>query len=572
MKKIKLALLAVLLLTTVLVLASCGAKSLVDLVDTEYAPADTYAAYANVASESALTDMSASTASSSGNLKLFTKTNEGLTKYVVYDVANGKVLWQAEETKSESATFDSKTTYTVVFASIKGSDYFTVTTTVTNTTKVENGPSTTDTTVTKAIWAWNGTAYAELVKVTTPRAGIATTQDLLYFEGKIYRVDEETKAIAYAFDYSMLSDLPQIEYSTENYYVVRTNGMWVTYDKELNQVSAFALPGYADMEFSTVLGDKIVAQYFVAEDMFGDTYDVLYEGIYKASVYTVLIDVEKGTTKNIKTDYVLNGTVAKSTNDSWTEDYGFAALEKKEAVIVKACKIENKQVDDAEQNVEWLMIDEKGSITTLKFPTAVRVDNATILSANTWLVKTIDGRAYVMNGEGEILGEVDLTKVNSTQVEKLSVVYTYYVANGKLYDRNFNEVFDFAAEKLTVEQITRKSVIFTNNSNEVIIYANGQKTTLINATAAKESTRSYQASKSDLAAGYFTIMDTSNKDNTKYEIYNAEGKLIKTVDGVQYCYISTAATAEDNVAALVKITTKAKTENATEVVNYYRFS
>lgn len=565
MKKIKLILLAVVLLTTVLLLASCGAKSFVDLVDREYTPVDNYPAYTTTTAVSALTDMTADTGA--GDLKLFTKLNSEtfLTKYVVYDVANDKVVWQEEETKSESATYKSNTYYNVSLYTIKESSYFTVTATTTNLTFEEgnSNPIKTETTKSVAIWAWNGSAYAELVKVTDPRGEIVPTQDLIYFEGKVYRADEETKAIAYAFDYSTLAKFPTLSYSTDNYYVARVDGIFITYDKNLKQISAFELPSYADADARIVIGDKLFIQYYVEEDMYGDNYGILLDSDEKSTLYTVLVDLETAKVKEIKTDYVVVDDDLLSSSKSW-ERYGFAALEKEVVALVPVVKVENKRIDESAMALEWAIINEKGDITVLEVPTSMPVEDFEFMAKDMWMLETVDGRVYLVNGAGEIKMEIDYAKFENSSMN-------YVAANGKLYDINFNEVLDYKAEKLTLVRTTPKAVMFTNADGELIIYANGQKTTLINKDAAKDSKRVYSNTYSSLYSGYFVIVDTTDAANVKYEIYNSEGKLIKTIDNTITFSISAVATAKDGAVKLVKITTRAKDADSA-VTTYYRFT
>ncbi len=566
MKKIKLVLLAVVLLTTVLLLASCGAKSFTDLVDREYTPVDNYPAYTQSAAVSALTDMNR--VNGSGDLQLFTKTDTetGLTKYVVYDVANDAVVWQDEDEKSETATSNSRTSYAVVFNRIDEGVYFTVTTTNTVVTLEDSNPVKTDVSTSKAIWAWNGTAYAELVKVDDPRGTAVVAQDLLYFEGKVYREDAETKAVAYAFDYSALAAFPTLAYSTDNYYAAVDNGIFVTYDKSLKQVSAFQLPSYADVEAGIVLGDKVFIQYFVYEDVYGDNYGILLDADdgEKATLYTVLVDLETAKIKELKSEYVIDDEPLLSTEDGWTEDYGLAAVEKEVLALVRVDKIENKRIDESAMASEWAIINEKGDITVLEVPTAMPVDEFNFVAKDLWAIGTVDGRVYYVNGEGEILAELDESKVEDGSMN-------YFAANGKLYDLNLNEVYDYRADKLTVFKTTPKAFMFTNADDELIVYANGAKTTLITKAAAEEGKRTYNETYSNLAAGYFVIVDTTDEANTKYEIYNNEGKLVKTVDQTNTFSISSVASAKDGAVRLVKITTWADgAEKAT--TTYYRFS
>ncbi len=562
MKKIKLISLVAILLTAVMLLASCGASSIGNLLDKEAAYIDPFPAYTQTAAVAALTDMV--NGESAGDLKLFTKYDgiTTLTKYAVYDVANDKVVWQAEETNNETPTSRSKTLYAVNLEKLNEGVYFTVTTTNIVVTLEEGVEIKTDETKSVAIWAWNGTDYAELVKVDKPRGVVEDAQDLIYFEGKIYREDAETKAVAYAFDYSVLANFPSLDYTTEDYYVAQDGDLFVTYDKELNKLSAFTLPSYAD-GLCIVLGNKLFAQYLVEEDMFGDKYDILFDIDEKASMHTVLVDLKSAKVEKIENDYLLvDDDYITSDDEYWTREYGFKADKKGALALVLVTKVENKRVDESDMAYQWATINEKGDITILKFPTALPVEHFAMTAQGVWVLQTVDGMTYLINEKGDIIGEVDYTKAEESTLN-------YFAANGKLYDFSLNEIYDYQADKLTILRSTPKAMMFANEDNELIIYANGQKTTLIN----KDSllTREYSELYSDLYDGYFVIVDTSDAANTKYEIYNVEGKLIKTVDQTTSFAITTVAQAKDNAVKLVKITTWA-TGATQATVSYYRFS
>ncbi len=561
MKKIKLVILAAVLLTAVLLLASCGAKNVMDLLDREYVPEDRYPAYNNTEVVSALTDMAVG--SGAGDLKLFTKYNADSerTKYVVYDIANNKVVWQAEDEHSESTSTVKNTSYEVHFYTMMESSYFTVDKIVQTVTLENSAPVKTDTSTTVTVWAWNGSEYAAIVGVTDPRSEIVTEKDLLYFEGKVYRVDKQTKAMAYAFDYPMISAFPALDYSTENYYAAHTNGILVIYDKTLKQIATYEEPSYAEVETSVVIGDKVFLQYLVEEDIYGDDYDIFFESDEKVSVYTVLVDLEDGKPKKIDTNYFVTDVFVTSTSEDW-EEAGFAAR-KQPIALIEVAKIEDKRVDTATTAVKWATLNEKGDIKILEVPTLLPITDIEIIGRDLWMVQTADERVYVINGEGETLAEIDENKIENGTMN-------YILVNGKIYDYAFNELYDYQAAKLEVVRTTPKAIMFENEDDELLVFANGQMTTLINKQAAEEGTRTYAYTHSSPYNGYFVIVDTTNASNTVYDIYNSEGKLIKSVSGVEYFSISAVATAE-NGAALIKITTRAK--DATDLVaTFYRFS
>ena len=564
MKKIKLVSVAVILLAMVMLFASCG-KDFVKLLDKEYIPENKNVAYSSAVAVAALNDMTAG--SGAGDLQTFSKydAETGLTRYIVYDIANNKTVLDVTETKSEGASTRSRVTYSIAVKTIEESTYFTVTKTETVVTLEDSDPVKEEATKSVALWAWIGTEYAELANVVEPRGAVIVSQDLLYFEGKVYRVDKENKAIAYVFDYSELAAFPVMEYSTKSFYVDRVGNAWITYDKELKQISSFELPAYADVEARFLIGDQMFIQYLVAEDMYGDKYDLIEDGgEEKYSVHTILVDLEKGKAKDIKTDYmVIDDDVISSDDEEWLEKYGLEAAGKKSLAIVPVIKIENKRVSEAITAIELALINEKGKIKILEFPTLLPVVNVKQMSQNLWAIRTVDERCYLIDGEGEIKGELDYNKIDNYDAN-------YFAIGGKLYDRTMTMLYDYRADKLEIKEMTSNAVLFTNAGGELIVYANGQKTTLINATAAKENTRRYNSASSDLS-NYFVIVDQSDEDNVKCEIYNNEGKLVLTINNALSFGAGTVRVSTDGSACLVRIATWDSDANKS-VVKYYRFA
>ena len=559
MKKFKLTLMVLLLLAMVLVLVSCGARSFDDLVDEDYEPVDTDPAYTTVNEVSTLADLDA--AQQAGDLQLFSKTDPatGLAKYVVYDVANNKIVWQKEETNSESATARSRVSFTVSFNVLKDASYFTVTQTTISQTLEDGIAIKTDTAKTVSVYAFDGTTYTELVKADEPKQEICTTQDLLYFEGKCYRADESGK-IAYAFDYSTFVKSPTLSQSTAEYYIERTGNIWIVYDKSLNRLNAYELPSYADVSYSRVLGDKLFVQYGIKEDMYSTDYQVLTENNEKYTFYTLLVDLEKGKEKEIDTEYLVGGTMIASTSASW-EKYGFKDMDGKDIAIVRVYEIVDKRINRAQLATQLAVVDAKGNIKILEMPFDMPVDDIEPVAKGIWLVETIDDREYLIDADGKVKGEITQAALDDA---------SFVVANGKLYDFDLNVVYDFEEEELEYSFGTSKSIFFANEDDELILYTAGQKTTLITKRDAEKGIREYSEAYSSLENGYFVIVDESDEDNTKYEIYNIAGKLLKTISRTTQFRMETVIRTDDGAACLVKIITRAEDADKSTTA-YYLF-
>ncbi|MBQ9779101.1 MAG: hypothetical protein IJW22_09295, partial [Clostridia bacterium] len=101
----------------------------------------------------------------------------------------------------------------------------------------------------------------------------------------------------------------------------------------------------------------------------------------------------------------------------------------------------------------------------------------------------------------------------------------YITCDGKLYDHNLQLLFDYEAEKLYRYESFGNCILFTNDDDELILYANGQKSTLI----AKDTAREYMDSYSN-EGDYFVICDSTDPAAIKYEVYNNAGAKILTLD------------------------------------------
>ena len=574
MKKIKLLFLATLLLITVLVLASCGATEFAELVDEEAAPVAN-PAYQSVTQVSSLMDMEKGDAK--GNLQVFTKKTEvtlasgelvRLTKTVVYDLVNNSVVWSKEENPpvenlNNGVLAKSSTSYEVSLDTIEDATFFKVKTVVKTTYNDGVTPDSEKSSL--VIYAWNGGSYAEIASAAdyTTEPQVQKQLDLLFFENKFYRVDENN-AITLAFEYPVFAKIPSLKYSTENYYVSEENGKWITYDKELNRVSAFQAPSYENEEFSVVFGDKIFMQTTTVEDPYSNKYDLITvngSNVQKKTLNTFMIDVEDAKTKSVRCSYMVKDDVVISADEEWAEDYGLAAS-KKEVVLVKVAKIDDKREDTSEMAMQWAILNERGQINVIEVPTAMQVKSFKLVAADTWMLTTIDDCVYLVDAEGEIKGEITKKEYSND---------AYIVAGGKIYNYNLEMVYDYKAEKLSLEtQYSSKTAVYlTNADGELFIFANGQKLTLIG-KGAKCKVEEHNET-------FVVIKDSSTDGLESYKIYNSEGTLLKsdilinTATGASLDEIAKVSTTKDGSVTLImiKMTSIDATTGSKTTTTYY---
>ena len=541
MRKSKIVLLLAGLLATVMGLSSCGFVGGIDFADivdgSAYVDEDpAYAAIAEVA------DLAkASMERQQRQLILFKELvateDETFEKFMVYNLATGKVVYTATENgKNNIVVSLGNMGYYVDYAA-----YFTVT--VESWTEDANGYRNSGSTYTTALYDAAGTQVASANR----SIGTDKAYDLLRFDGKCYRVGENG-TFAAAFDYMGSKELPEIRFASEDYYYGKSENVFYAYDKELNVVAYYDLPSYAEISMDGVVqleNGKILFQYTIEEPEDAEEYDFIapkyvdiygyledmdvdmgYEATAKYSLYTVILDAKKNDVKEVEMDYMLMYGV--SANDSyWTEMCGF---NDEIFNLALAFRIEEGRVNMSASAITWVTISNSGKVKKeLENLTVVPMEDLpSMVAANRWEIETVDDREYVIDENGEILGEVTNASSNKE----------YYVIDGKLYNKSLEVAYNFAENGWTLDRVTDDSVIFTNAKYETMVYANGTATTL----DAKDSSRNVIAITDD----YILVQDNKT-EKVKLEICNLQGKVLKTLE------LSDWQAAQSNYANLVQL-------------------
>lgn len=526
MRKTRITVLIASLLATVMLLSSCslfgGSIKFEKFADGSlYKDTPAYAAAAAVAD---LANADFETAQ--GDLILLEKEEkvgeEEYTKYIVYNLATGAVVYTVTETKT--------TQVQIQLGECNDAAYFTVYTATFTLDENQEVDYSKDPDVVADLYAGkDGAKIATAARMVQ----VEKAYDLLRFDGKCYRAAEDG-TIAYAFDYSAMADMPEIDTATENYYYALGGEEFAIYDKNLAQVAYYAAPSYVDIEGYILLdNDKVFLQGFWSADPYTEDYDVLsYDG-EKLNMLTALLDGKKGEIKEIECDYaVMDGYTDKED----LEEECFNA--EKLANLVWILPIENKRMNDSRSAVKMATVTEKGKIKILEDVTPFPTLEIECAGANRWIAEDADRRDFLINEKAEILGEI----TNRTDRNE-----SYILADGKLYDYSLNMVYDYEAAKLSVKKVLDESILFTDKDGALISYANGAATTLI----AKEAllTRNYVNSMS--GSDYYVISDSTDPAAIKYEIYNEAGAKILTVDyNAESFGISRVASTGEGVALL----------------------
>ena len=506
MTKNRIITLTAILLLTVMTLSSCsagGALKLKGILD-----GSLYKAPVAFTTATTIPDVQdAEFKTSSGSLVYFVNRvnteDDYHEKHTVYNIETGSVVFGEMDSDTVSHEIEIHYANTLndeaAFYSVKKTTY------ATEGNDINYAKSTVATTIYNA----DGSQIASTEHDCTPE----TSYDLLRFDGKCYRLGEDGK-YAYAFDHSSLSNFPFIIYATKDLYVAYMNSFmsassikFGVYDKQLNIVSTYTLPSYIEPGEGVILENgNLLFQGLIEEEPHTEEYDV-YMDETKYSLFTFILDVKKGKIDEIDFEYVIDGTeiITNSVKE-------YIGINDKVANFVMLSPIENKRVDENVSRIATL--DKSGKPMFLEQFNGMNIDEIELVATNRWWISTDMGTQYIINEKAEIVGDVS----------EASMMANYLSDDGKLYDFDLNVVPDYASEKLVLVNEFDNSLLFKNLDGELILFTNGQKTTL----AAKDSKREFF----DLSGcnGYFAIVDHSEESKVKFEIYNSVGNNILTLD------------------------------------------
>ena len=504
MKK-KLLVLVALLLCVVTVLSACGGA-----VRFKKIVADDFADKNQTYTAAEIVNLTGSMQVRKGDLVYFSGANDGgEVVHTVYNLVLNKSVFTATASSSTSYAVELKSGYYDNVA------WFVVTKTV------DGDP---DDTVTKEIYNQEG---AQILTFNTEDSSMRSMLDLIIVDTAVYRIDDEG-AIEHEFDLSPFVDVPSLMVKAGKYYLSGSeDGKTINcYDDELQLTYHYEAPAFAEEYTAIMLNNgNVLVQYKTYAAFDAKKYDYLDDGT-KVLLTSQLINAKNGKIKNLNLDFIIlfGGSRALGTNTF----VDFDSLDEKVENVAFVSYIEDQLVagmssfDPAHDDMEDVYENVNTRILSLSNKGGVKgVLNATVsgqlglpyqLSEDRWVIESADGEEYLVNQKGKIL----------TQISNVSGGNGAYLAcDGKLYDtEELTEVYDYAENDLTMysagRPYTQRGIFFENEAGAILLYAEGQLKTII------EASSDDQLLKVDSA--YFVV-----KAGDSYNIYNDVGSLLCTV-------------------------------------------
>ncbi len=391
-------------------------------------------------------------------------------------------------------------------------------------TKVEEGKDGDLLDTTYALYDINGEKLSSTSKY-EPDAPRMFADDLLIYDNVAYNVDTETGKTTKSMDipeYLMPAGYDAV-YSTDKYFILVYNEeKVVTLDREFNRVSSYYAPtsrAYEGKgELSVLDNGNLFVQYLVELPDDATEYDIyeinetIPEG-KKFNMVTLLVDVANGKEKELKCNYavstVLTGTYLRELNDSQVAD----GVENMALVV----PIEDKKLSTDREDLRFALLGNNGSITTVDIVDNQGYNMPTKIADNLFMMPTLDGNV-LLDKSGKVI-----KTLNNSALENYGA---YFVGEYAIYDLELNSVYNFSSNKAEFVDAVGGSVFVEEEMEsgyKVVMFRDGQQKTVFTYDEDEDNGADFE-----LTDFGYAIADG---DNGKTKYYNVQGDLIDSVNG-----------------------------------------
>ena len=328
----------------------------------------------------------------------------------------------------------------------------------------------------------------------------------------------------------MADNMPAIFAASKKFYYAdpdNANGV-VVLDQKLRPVSSLLLPSYAESVFKMILANgKVLFQYRVLLPDQTQEYD-LYAGASKYNVVTLLFDAKKGTSKEIKSNYLLLGGLTLSENillDGIPAQIREEMRNTLDSRIDNFCpgyQVQDRRISNNITDQLFLSVNNSGKVDGIlnRFVSGM-TDFETVAEGTLRLTDSL-GRSFLYTKNGKLIGDV---------TGAIGYNENYIVGAQKIYDFKLKEVFDYAAEKYEfVDQFDngfwsddlklKAGLIFSKlssgNELEYYLFTNGKMTKICKAA--------------DFLYNFDTTYYVVRNENSSYTYFNDVGESLVTIE------------------------------------------
>ena len=452
MRKTKIVALVLALLMVSALLVACGKFDAPDQVFAEYedkSPTYTTATQLNV---------SGHIANSEGWTAIMEdETADGKEVSRLVDLAEGKVL--LEFTNTDKVTYELEMgevgeSVAVLLITVDSTDSAKVKTTIT-------------------LYDKNGTQIAQSDKL--DEDDVDSFADLLVFGESVYRVAEDG-SITLAFEHkSYESELPEIDAYTSDYYLNIEDDVVYAYDNNLDLISVYKAPSYAQSVVAFALNNgNVFVQYRVELPYDAEDYD-LYYGAKKWDIVTVIVDPDDGDADDIDFEYLVDEGGSRISQKSYFESLGY--VDSIENIVVAYEIDDNYRVDKSELTVKILVVSNngqvKGSLLEM-IPNQVAYDEAAAVryGEDLFLVINASGERVLIDAAGDVIANIGRNSVSKYNE-------LYIVIGDVIYDHDMNKLFDLEEKEMSIEHVLDRSIILEDEDGKFYLFNGTAEPTVI---------------------------------------------------------------------------------------------
>ena len=447
MKKVKLILIAALVVLMLLTVTACSGGKVFSTKDYEVDEAHVYTTATKIDYDGYTYD------GSRANFVLLSLTGtNNLKTQVVYDIANKAELGKFID--AESATQQTKYTVSLYsYTPAMGENaigYYVVETRVTTiaTADVTYSYSLYQTDLIKTF-----DSDEQLVDVTSRRLDVVT------FGDELYRIGADGKLALLRAKNELAFDVPDLDGKNGNdYYDVANNKLYV-YDSDLNLKFYYSIQQASqDLMVAPVDTNKYFVQYTVKKFDTDKDYDYFTdEGgvLAKYDLVQKVVDAKSGSEKDVDTGLYIDLIVSRDNMGML-----FNGIKKNINYIAIGNEIIDKQITIAD-DTKYFAIEKNGKLGVQLDGTIVNEANFNIIANDRVVITDTLGRSYLYDFKEKLIGQVNNINENTNK---------YIVSDKAIYDLNLNKVFDIEEAKYEFDRLLGDNVVLTEETDTAINY------------------------------------------------------------------------------------------------------
>ena len=320
----------------------------------------------------------------------------------------------------------------------------------------------------------------------------AVYEDLLAFDGKIYRIDEKGGVAA-----SYSCTVPKIDFLAEGYYYAIESDTVTVLNKELEEVLRWENPN-EDLKDNTAfrIGSSVFVQSLVPQADSAAEYDYMEDGI-KYCLESWIVNAQTGEVKTAELDYYIVSADAEDPETGKGLNYATVAYVQDQKLLKEA------------PDCAYVVINDKtGEIEGKVFPELQ--GEVTMLTKKRFLYEKADGSQYLLNEKGDVVKQVDEL---FTASERVATNGKYIVLDSGIYNYDMELVYDYAAEEMIRISVLGHGALFKGADKAYYIYTKTGKLKNLG-----------EADNVSFCCNQFVVL----RNNNRNYIYNENGLMIGT--------------------------------------------